>query len=229
MHYTFQVSRGTRRVLAGLTFLILLLPATAVFAQQLRLVEGATTAIDPTIYRAYYGILTGAPHTFTFSTDADITPVSFVIFVPDTSDAKTDITAAMVDTQHPDSEFVVGDGSMVEWTRFFDTAGRDSYLAGPTLTATIPKGSYEVRVSSDTSDVPYVLVVSGKESFSIAETLRRYGTVPSIKSQFFGKSAAEAYLTPLLLWPILGLFILAALIVFLTMLYLRRRTIQARS
>lgn len=209
----------------GIMLLMLVSPVSFAAAQQLRLVDGnATTMIeDPGTYRAYYGKLSGEPHIYTFKADADIVPVKVVILVPDIVGAKTDISVALIDERHPENPFAVADGSSIEWTRFFDTAGRDSYLAGPMLEATVPRGTYQIRVWSSNNDSPYVLVVSGKEKFSIGETLHRYATLPSIKSQFFGKSAVQAYLTPLLLWPILGVLIVAGLIVFL-LIILRRRS-----
>lgn len=216
MHY---LSRSHVGVIAVMVFLVL---PIAAFAQQLRIVDEASTAINPTAYRAYYGVLSGEPHTFTFTVDEE-TPVTFVLLVPDVPDAKTDISATLVDTSNDQGVFIAGDGALMEWQRFFDTAGRDSYLAGPTLQADVPAGEYRVQVSSSDDDAPYVLVVSGDSSFSLLETVRRYGTVPTIKSEFFGKSAAEAYLTPLLLWPIFGALILAALAIFGLMAYRRFR------
>lgn len=206
-------------IIAALLFFLL---PFAVSAQQLRIVDEGTTEIDPGSYRAYYGKLSGEPHSFTFTVDEE-TPVKFVLLVPDVADVKTDISATLVDIKNEQGVFIPGDGALMEWQRFFDTAGRDSYLAGPTLEATLPPSEYRVQVSSSADDAPYVLVVSGDSSFSLFETFRRYGTVPTIKSEFFGKSAAEAYLTPLLLWPIFGLLILLALAIFGLMTYRRFR------
>jgi len=212
-----------QRLLTSVLFIVFLMPLAA-SAQQLRVVDGnATTTIDdPGVYRAYYGKLSGEPHVYTFRAEGDIVPVKFVILVPDIPGAKTDIVAGLVDELQPEEPFTVADGTLVEWTRFFDTAGRDSYLAGPTLEGTVPGGNYQVRVWSSNNDSPYVLVVSGEEKFSVGETLRRYGTLPTIKSEFFGKPGIEAYFSPLLLWPILGVLILAALIIFIVIVYLRR-------
>jgi hypothetical protein len=220
MQALFNLPSGVRRVFAAAFFLALI--PTFSLAQQLRIMEGSTTAIDPTAYRAYYGKLAGEPHVFTFTTTEE-TPVKVVLVVPDIPDAKTDVSATLVDTKNPDGLFVTADGALVEWQRFFDTAGRDSYLAGPTLEATLLPGEYRIQVSSAEDDASYVLIVSGENTFSLLETFRRYATVPAIKSDFFGKSAAEAYLTPLLLWPIFAILILAALAAFVAIVFLRRR------
>jgi len=220
--YHPSLASGFRTLI--IPFVLAALLPVIVSAQQLRLVDDQT-AIDPTAYRAYYGKLTGEPQVFTF-TISEETPVMFVLAVPDVPGAKTDISATLTDAAHPGGLFLTADGGLVEWQRFFDTAGRDSYLAGPTLETNLPPGEYRIQVSNAADDASYVLIVSGKDSFSLLETFHRYGTLPAIKSEFFGKSAAEAYLTPLLLWPIFAVLILAALILFI-LLIIRRRATQA--
>lgn len=220
--HTLLMTHQSRISVGILAVLLSLVLPIAVSAQQLRIVDEGSTAINPTKYRAYYGKLSGEPHDFTFTVDEE-TPVKFVLLVPDVPDANTQVSATLVDVKNPQGVFIPGDGTLTEWQRFFDTAGRDSYLAGPTLEADLPPSEYRVQVSSAADDAQYVLVVAGDSSFSLLETFRRYGTVPAIKSDFFGKSAAEAYLTPLLLWPIFGLLILAALAIFVMMVYRRGR------
>ncbi|MEK7509146.1 MAG: hypothetical protein AAB605_00350 [Patescibacteria group bacterium] len=206
----------------GIMFCAVLLPALTL-AQELRLVDAASTVLgDPTTYRAYYGKLSGEPHVFMFSTIEQLTHVKAILLVPDTAEAKTDISGAFIDTLHPDSPFVVGDGALVEWQRFFDTGGRESYLAGPVLEATVPPGNYELRVWSSNNDSSYVLVVEGEERFSLAEVWSRFTTGPHIKSEFFGKSAFSAFVTPLLLWPIFGGLLIIGLILFLIIMVFRQ-------
>jgi hypothetical protein len=219
MQHTFHRT-GAIRAFCALLILGVFLPFLAL-AQQLRIVDATTIPIEPTAYRAYYGKLSGEPHVYTFTTTEE-THFTAILAVPDVPDAKTDISATLIDAK-PDGFFLTGDGALVEWQRFFDTAGRDSYLAGPALDATIPPGEYRIQVSSAADDAPYVLIVSGEDTFSPLEILRRYGTVPTIKSEFFGKSAIEAYLTPLLLWPIFAILIVAALVVFVLIVLRRRR------
>lgn len=201
--------------------LALSLPAFSL-AQQLRITEGARTSIeDVGTYRAYYGLLGGEPHVYSFAVDAE-TPVSFVVLVPDTSDAKTDISIALSANQNAETPLSRVDGGLLEWTRFFDTAGRDSYLAGPAIQATVPAGEYEVRITNPETTGRYVLVVGSDEVFSFSESLRRYATLPTIKTEFFQKSAMHAYVTPLLLWPIFGFLSVIGLALFAFIVYRRR-------
>ncbi|MFZ2555815.1 MAG: hypothetical protein WAZ27_00590 [Minisyncoccia bacterium] len=191
-------------------------------AQQLRLTEGTQTTIeDVHTYRAYYGKLVGEEHTYAFST-AEENTVNFLVLVPDIAGAKTDIGISLFQKSDAARPLSNADGALMEWTQFFDTAGRDSYLAGPSLQATLPQGDYEVRITNPENSGSYVLIVGSKASFSIAETLRRYATLPNIKSDFFQKSAIEAYVTPLLLWPIFGSLIVVGFALFSLIVYRRR-------
>lgn len=226
LHGRFGTLTPMQKLLAGVLVVTALVPVSSAFAQQLRLTEGTETSIDAEVYRAYYGKLTGEPHQYTFSTDVE-TPIKVVLVVPDVPDAKTNISATLVDATDSAKFFSAADGTQVEWQRFFDTAGRDSYLAGPMLDATLPPGEYRIQVSNPGDDAQYALIVSNGEKapFSIFETIRRYATVPTIKSDFFDKPAYQAYLTPLLLWPIFGTLIFLALIIFAILIYRRRSAI----
>ncbi|OGG72729.1 hypothetical protein A3A38_03650 [Candidatus Kaiserbacteria bacterium RIFCSPLOWO2_01_FULL_53_17] len=206
----------------GMVLCAVLLPALTL-SQELRVVENATITLgDPTVYRAYYGKLTGEPHVFSFTTTGQLTHVKALLLVADIPDATTDISAAFIDTLHPESPFVVGDGALIEWQRFFDTAGRESYLAGPVLEATVPPGEYEIRVWSPDNDRPYVLVMEGEGDFSFSGFWSRFTAGPTIKSEFFGKSAVSAFMTPLLLWPLLGILIVLGLVLFVIMAFFRQ-------
>lgn len=191
-------------------------------AQELTVVSSPETRVDdPQNYRAYYGELTGAPHVFTFNVPEDSYTVKAVVLTPDTDAASTDIVAEMISDKSPDESFARVDGGMIEWQRFFDTSGRDSYLAGPTLETTLTTGSYRIQVSSSDNQGPYVLVFEGESGFSLGQVLSRFGALPTIKSEFFGKSALEAYTTPLLLWPVVTTLVLLAAVIVLLIIYRR--------
>lgn len=223
LHGRFGTLTPMQKLLAGVLVFTALVPLSSAVAQQLRVTDGAETAIDASVYRAYYGKLSGESHQYTFSTDEEM-PIKVVLIVPDVPDAKTNISATLVDATDSGRFFSAADGTQVEWQRFFDTAGRDSYLAGPMLDATLPPGDYRIQVSNPGDDAQYALIVQSADAapFSIFEIFRRYGTVPAIKSDFFGKPAYQAYLTPLLLWPIFGTLIFLGLIIFAILIYRRR-------
>lgn len=195
----------------------------ALFAQELRIVDTTPADIDnPETYRAYYGKLDGAPDVFRVNA-AEPFRLSIVVLVPDVADARTDFVARVVDTANRGTPVAGVDGTVSEWVSFFDTSGRDDYLAGPLFQGGVPAGSYEIEVSNADNQGAYVLLLGEESSFSIGEVLGRYSTLPDIKSDFFGKPAYQAFLAPLLLWPILAGLIILAIIVF-TLYILRRRT-----
>jgi len=193
-------------------------------AQELQLVQSSSIAIDaPEDYRAYYAKLEGEAHVYTINAD-DPFRLSAALLVPYVEGAKTDISAAIVDPSKPDVPIALLDGTGQEWIPFVDTAGRDDYLAGPLFKAGVDRGTYEIRVWSSNNDSAYVLVIGEEGSFSIGEIIKRYTTLPAIKSEFFGKSPSSAFLTPLLLWPILGLVTALLVVGIVTGILLRRRT-----
>ncbi len=203
--------------------LLLVLPLS-LSAQELIIVENAETRVsNPQVYRAYYGELTGSPHVFTFNVPSDGYTVKAVVLAPDTEDVSTDIVAEMISDKNPGESFARVDGGMIEWQRFFDTSGRDSYLAGPVLENTVTTGSYRIQVSSPDNQGAYVLVFEGEDGFLLGQVISRFGALPTIKSEFFGKSALEAYTTPLLLWPVVTTLLLLASVIILLIVYRRMR------
>lgn len=220
------MKNGYVHMMIGLA--VILIPLSA-FAQELHIVDSASTQVgDPSVYRAYYGKLAGEPQVFTFTTKSTLTHLKLVVLMPDVPGSKNDVSAVLIDQLHPESPFVTGDGALIEWQRFYDTAGRESYLAGPTLEATVPPGNYQVRVWSSNNDSPYTLIFQGENTFSLSQIFSRFSAMPKIKNEFFGKSAFSAFATPLLLWPVLCVLIFAALIIVAVIIYSRRRQIARR-
>lgn len=189
-------------------------------AQVLHIVTEETTTIsDPGVYRAFYGALNDRPQVFSFTTNDSAFPLFLTILVPDTDEAASDIRVEVVDSNQPETTVASADGALIEWTRFFDTAGRNWYLAGPSLQRTVPAGTYSIRVSSARA-TPYVLVFQGEETFSLAKIFGRFSSVPKIKSQFFHSSPIAALGTPLLLVPLL---IALTVVAFVLSVFVYRR------
>lgn len=203
-------------------FLVAALLPAALFAQELRIIESPSTLIsDPEAYRAYYGKLMGEPHVYTVRAEEPFR-LSVIILTPNIEGARTDFSATIIDTTLLDEPVIVLDGAVSEWQWFFDTAGRDEYLAGPVLRGGLPAGDYEIRVSNPDNQGAYVLVLGEDGWSSVSGLLSRYTALPVVKSEFFGKPAYQAYLTPLLLWPVIALLVIAAAAVFAIYIYKRR-------
>lgn len=210
----------------GIGVCVLLLPF-ALFAQELRVTEGPTTHIsNPESYRAYYGKLTGEPHVYSIATDEPFR-LSVIMLAPFVDGARTDFTTTVYDLQRPNEPVIELIGTTTEWRWFFDTSGRDEYLAGPELRGGLPGGSYELRVTNPDNDGMYVLVVGEAGRFSPWGLFSRYSALPKIKAEFFGKPGYQAFLTPLLLWPIIALLTIIAIFVFALYILKRRRASAA--
>lgn len=200
-----------------------LLPAVSL-AQELRLVEDSPTIIDDgEAYTAYYGKLSGEPHVLEIHA-MDPFRLSVIILTPNVEGKRTDFSATVFDGNKPDEPIIVLDGTASEWQWFFDTAGRDEYLAGPVLRGGLPAGVYNIHVSNPDNDGAYVIVLGEESSwFSPAGLVSRYTTLPTIKSDFFGKSGAEAFVTPLLMWPVISILAVITVLVFALYIIRRRR------
>jgi hypothetical protein len=210
------------RLILASTLFVALLPVLAL-AQELRLVGDSPIAIDdPEAYRAYYGTLTGQPHVYTINSE-DPFRLSLVVLTPNKDGARTDFSATIIDKAGINEPLVL-DGALSEWRWFFDTAGRDEYLAGPILRGGLAAGEYDIQVTNPGDGGQYVLIVGEDGWFSVAGILSRYSTLPTIKEEFFGKPGYQAYLTPLLIWPVIALLTVLAVAVFA--LYIVRRRSQ---
>lgn len=213
----------TLRTSLVLGFVALFAPL-ALSAQELRIVESTPFVIDdPEAYRAYYNVLDGAPAVYSIES-SDAFRLSLVVLAPDVDGARTDFRAEIVNTAGTGTPPTVVDGATAEWIPFFDTSGRDDYLAGPIFQVGMDAGTYEIRITNVDNAGAYVLLLGEERGFSIGEIMNRYSALPTIKSEFFGKPSYQAFLAPLLLWPIIAVLIVLALVVFLVYLLQQRRS-----
>jgi hypothetical protein len=194
MHTEFQLNRG--RALGALVLTLLATPAF-IFAHQPRIVENTPVTIieDPEISKAYYGELTGEPHVFRIDSDREF-DFYMNVLVPDVPSAKKDVSAALINPDHPEVPLVIVGGIEAEWKQFFEEFARDSYWQVDEYRTRLEAGAYEIRVWSSNNDSAYSLAVGETESFDFGEILNAYIKIPQIKSFFFEKSAFSALFTP---------------------------------
>lgn len=210
----------------GIGACLLLLPF-ALFAQELRFAGDSPTIIDDgEAYTAYYGELSGKPHVFEIHAMNPLR-LSVIILTPKVEGARTDFSATVFNQNALGQPIIELDGTASEWRWFFDTEGRDEYLAGPVLRGGLPPGVFEVRVSNPDNEGKYVLVLGEDSWKSGVGLISRYQTLPRIKTEFFGKPAYQAFLTPLLMWPVIALLAIIAIAVFALYILKRRRVSAA--
>jgi hypothetical protein len=172
--------------LVGATFAA---PQTAL-AHQPRLAGDATTTVEhPEISKAYYGKLTGDPHSFFIYASSSF-PLYVNVLVPDVPGQKSDVSAAVIKNNNTINPLVVLDGNKGPWKPFYEPFGADSYLMGPEYRADAGPGVYQIIVWSSNNDSTYSLAIGEAESFDLNETINAIQLIPRIKQEFFHESPA---------------------------------------
>ncbi len=198
-----------KKLLLSLALLTLLFSAPA-HAHQPRIVEdsGAVEVKNPEVSQAFYGELTGAPHTFRIRSDKPF-KLYVGLLVPDVPEAKKDLS---VEITSDNRRLFLLDGTSWEWKRFYEEFGGDWYWWGPETApmganqALSPNGTYEIKVFSPSNLGKYSLAVGEIESFPLNETLNTLVRLPWIKANIFNKSPLSAFFNRI------GLFIFGPII-----------------
>ncbi len=175
--------------------LILLIPGIAM-AHQPRIVEGTQITVeDPEVSKAYYGKLSGEPHTFHVTSDTRFTLYAGLL-VPDREGQQKDVSAVIVVPSQENPPVAFLDGINFEWKPLYEEFGADHYFLGPEFQKQVSAGSYDIRVGSKDMNSRYVLVIGETETFPLMETLNAMTTIPRLKHDFFGSSPLTFLLTP---------------------------------
>jgi hypothetical protein len=190
---------------------LFLFSAAFVSAHQPYLIDGEQkiSVAEPEISKAYYGEFADAPAVFTIRENKPF-KLYVGVLVPTGYGAPADVSAEI----RKGADLVANlNATSTEWTRFYEPFGGDDYFQGPEFRADVASGTYSIIVSRPGNTGKYVLAIGEKESFTIDETIRTLGVLPSLKSEFFGKPAWTAYLNRIGLFAGLGIIgILIALL-----------------
>lgn len=206
----------------GLLILSLSVPLVAL-AHQPRVVNTNQIFVEePEISKAYYGTLVGEPHVYTIYASSTF-ELYVNILVPDEAGARTDMTAAVIDTQTPNEPLVVLGGSDAPWKKYFEEFARDAYLRGPEFKKQVPAGTYQIRVWNSNNMGKYVLATGDIEQFKSDDILHAVQVLPQIKQEYFNKSPLTALATPFIGGPILLLLVILGVGAYPALLYYRRR------
>jgi hypothetical protein len=199
--------------------ILLLIPLFELQAHQPRIVETeAIEVVEPEISKAYYGELSGAPHTYTISSDEDF-DLYVGILVPDTKDSQKDVAAEIL----KDNELVetLG-GREAEWTSFFEPFGQSTYWEGGEYKTRADAGSYTVLVSNPNNEGKYSLAIGEIEAFDGKEGVNALKLIPDLKRDFFDESSISFIKSPFGWGYILIMYILAFIFGFLYRAILKR-------
>ncbi|MFA7662617.1 MAG: DUF2892 domain-containing protein [Patescibacteria group bacterium] len=212
-----------KKSLLALAFLFLFFPVIAL-AHQPRINQALQTSVpDPEISKAYYGELTGAPHTYQI-----VSTVPFALYanvlVPDIAGQTKDLQAIIIKDNDINNPIAVLDGQNFAWKKFFEPFGYDSYWMGPEYKADVEAGTYAIIVSSQNNTSKYSLAIGEKEAFDFKETANALNLIPELKRNFFNESPANFIFSPFGWGLVLIMFVLAFIVGFVLRFILKRLT-----
>jgi hypothetical protein len=177
------------RVFASLLFAgLMLLSAGQALAHQPVVVDSETTAVvDPEISKAYYGVLSGAAHTYVITSDAEF-DLYVGILVPDSETPKRDVKAEIF---RGDELMETLGGADADWVTFYEPFAQNTYWDGGEFRLRAVPGVYSVRISSPDNASKYSLAIGEIEYFGLEDRANALAVLPGIQQEFFGLSAYE--------------------------------------
>ena len=197
---------------------VFVLPSPA-SAHQPRLVETSEiTVVDPAVSKAYYGTLTGSPHTYTVNATAPL-DLYVGILMPYAEDSKKDVQAEI--RKGTELIQVIG-GKDADWKSIFEFFGQSTYWDGGEYKAQVEAGTYTITVRSTDNDSKYSLAIGEIEVFDGKETMNALKLIPELKSNFFSESPISFIKSPFGWGYILIMYIVAFVIGFLYRFILKK-------
>lgn len=178
-----------------------------------------TTITDVELSQGFYGELTDAPHTYTFTLE-EPTTVFTEILVPDIDGATNDKSGLILESLPDDAgvrEVKRLPAKEAAWESFYEWFAGDSYRRGPSYYDSLEPGTYLIEVSTPINHGKYVLVVGKREdSKGYVATIKDIAEVKA----FFGKSKVSILQSPLVSVPLVLLIVL----LYFVFQIVRRRT-----
>ena len=197
------------RVVILFFFLTLVSWPLAVLAHQPRIVETEKINITkPEISKAYYGKLSGKPHTYTISTSSAI-DLYVNVLVPFIEGPGKNV---IVKIFKGDQVLGILRPSEEDWKKFFEPFGQSMYWQGPEFKIRADAGKYKIIVQSREKNIRYVLATGEIEAFDGIESLNAILLIPKLKKKFFEEPPISFILSPLGWGYILFLQLLALLV-----------------
>ena len=212
------------RVFASLLFAgLMLLPAGPAYAHQPVVVDSETTeVVEPEISKAYYGVLSGAAHTYVITSDIEF-DLYVGVLVPDSETPKRDVKAEIF----RDDELLETLGGVdAEWVTFYEPFGQNTYWDAGEYRLRAAPGVYSIRISSPDNASKYSLAIGEIEFFDLEDRANALAVLPGIQQEFFGSSAVELVGTRYGLMNLIVIYSAALLAALLYRLILRRPLVR---
>jgi hypothetical protein len=176
-----------------------------VAAQQIRLIESSSILIaNPEVQQTFYNTLDREAHFYTINAQESF-HLKARLMVPKTDDAEKDFRMEITN-EHGFEELV--DGREAEWEEFLWVQTGDEYWMGPEFDEEVDAGEYILKVASPDLQGQYALRVGEEELLPFSEIVNTIQTLPTVKTEFFGKSSASAYSN------VFGLYLLGGIVGF---------------
>ena len=182
------------RIVILFFFLTLVSWPLAVLAHQPRIVETEKINVTkPEISKAYYGKLSGKPHTYTISTSSAF-DLYVNILVPFIEGPGKNVTVKIFKS---DQSLGSLSPSEEDWKEFFEPFGQSMYWQGPEFKIRADEGKYKIIVQSREKNIRYVLATGEIEAFDGIESLNAILLIPKLKKNFFEEPPISFIFSPL--------------------------------
>ncbi len=166
-------------------------------------IKDIDTIEDPELSQAFYGELTGFPHTFEIRAKEPFT-LSLQILQPDIESSIRNISGIAIKD--------LGRGKRVEevtrlhardalWESEYEPWGGDRYLIGPSFKQELSEGIYRIEIHTPDNLEKYVLVVGSREEMTLGY-FELIGRLMEVK-EFFGKSKLRIVESPFVYVPLI--------------------------
>jgi len=182
------------RIVILFFFLTLVSWPLAVLAHQPRIVETEKINVTkPEISKAYYGKLSGKPHTYTISTSSAF-DLYVNVLVPFIEGPGKNVTVKIF---KGDQALGSLSPSEEDWKEFFEPFGQSMYWQGPEFKIRADAGKYKIIVQSREKNIRYVLATGEIEAFDGKESLNAILLIPKLKKKFFEEPPISFIFSPL--------------------------------
>ena len=88
-----------------------------------------STVLEPEISKAYYGVLTGAPHVYHLNSQRPFN--LYVNILTPFSESVAPKVSVRITRNNDPKPIAILDGASARWTEYFEPYGHDFYLLGP--------------------------------------------------------------------------------------------------
>ena len=219
-----EVSMKVRKLAVALTLVSLLLTSagSALGHQPVLIDSEATEVVEPEISKAYFGRLSGAPHTYQIVSDVEFN-LYVGILVPEDGSPEKDVTAEI----YADTELLATLGGVgAEWVTFYEPFGQNTYWDGGEYRLRAAPGVYSIRISSPDNTSKYSLAIGEIEFFDLEDRANALAVLPGIQQEFFGSSAVELVGTRYGLINLIVIYGAALLFALIYRVFVHRRMVR---